>query len=161
MTMKNVILFILFILVNLLMVNGFSQNITSKTVSGKDESEMKSKKAYNNAVQNIKAGKYTQALPFINEVIQLDPSFTNAYLERGKIEFQLKQTAAALSDIIHCLLLNEKSGEAFYEKALIELQENQFEQSFQDFTQAINNDFKEASAYYYRGILRMEKEDFA
>jgi tetratricopeptide (TPR) repeat protein len=55
--------------------------------------------AYNKGIDNVRAGKFQDALTNFTEAINANPSFDMAYLQRGKVKFQLSDNKGSLEDI--------------------------------------------------------------
>jgi tetratricopeptide (TPR) repeat protein len=111
---------------------------------------------YARAISYGVLGKYSEAGADFDKVIQLDPTFIDAYLNRA---FYVKEKTgdfnSALSDINKFIDLNKKTNNAFAlnNRGFVKLKLNDPKGAFQDIQQSLALDSSNSFAYKNRALI--------
>ncbi len=108
-------------------------------------------------------GKSEEAIANFNEVIRLNPNFTQAYVYRGLAYKRLGMTEKAIDDYTQALRLsvNNRNDQAsiYYNRGLAYSDLRKPQEAVDDFSKAIQLNPKDADAYYRRGFILSEKSE--
>ena len=97
--------------------------------------------------------RYAEAITVFDPVIVENPTYTNAYLHRGRAYHKLNQFDQAMRDYQQALMLQPGDWYSIYNRGRLYDEMNQYEAAFRDYAQAIalKPDFN--YSYYKRGNL--------
>jgi tetratricopeptide (TPR) repeat protein len=109
----------------------------------------------------LKAGRYAEAIQFLNRAVAADTGMVNAYLLRGRANVALGQTELAVLDFTKVIQLQPASTDAFVERAAIHLRTNDYRAVVDDCGEAITRNPKLTYAYTLRGIAFREMGNLA
>jgi len=139
----------------------YSQPTKTNGFPGKSiDAEFKSVKYFNKAVQCIKTDSFSYALGYLNATINIDSTFSKAWLERSKVKLKLNQLDESLNDVNKYLQLEAKSGEGLYIRGTDYFRKSLYKQAVEDFTKAVSAGFAEPMLYYQRGVISLINEDY-
>ena len=96
---------ILFFFTCLVLATSF--NIAQTGISGKKES----RKAYNNAVQMIRAGNYSMAIKHLETCLEIDSLYTDAWSLLAKSKVEVNDISGAVEDFYTLATLAPSNGE--------------------------------------------------
>ncbi len=108
---------------------------------------------YNQGLEKMRDGDYNGAIETLNQVIAINPYYTEAYCQRGLAYFDLGQIHDAVSNYTQALQLNPESHLAYYSRALARLKLKNLPGALADIDHAIQLNSKDAAAYQLRGIV--------
>ena len=115
----------------------------------------------------LTAGRYVEAIQYLNRAIAAQSGLANAYLLRGRANVALNQTEPALRDFTKVIQIQPGDPQAFLERASVHLAVNDYAAAAADCGDALRLDPKLAYAYNLRGMalrgmgkLRQSLEDF-
>jgi len=114
--------------------------------------------AYENALEQIDAGRYEEAINSLNVAIRLDPTFASAYLLRGVLNQVLKEAEAALDDFNEAVRLDPKNAEALNQRGIALIRLDRAGEAIPDFTKALKIDPNLKDAYLNRGRAYFERK---
>lgn len=103
--------------------------------------------------------EYETALADYNMAIQLDPSYTQAYFNRGIVTIDLEQYPDALANFDKVIALDPNYPDAYSNRGIVKNMLGQFENALADYDTAIQLDPDHATAYYHRGNLKAKLGD--
>lgn len=89
-----------------------SRYVTWDKLIGVDR-DSKAFKHLNNAAQFFQDGERHKAIEALTKAIQDDPSYAEAYIQRGLIYFQLQRYNEAIADYTHTISLNRYIADAY------------------------------------------------
>jgi tetratricopeptide (TPR) repeat protein len=89
-------------------------------------------------VQAFKEKKYSQAIGYFGQAIQVNTNYVGAYFYRGMSYLAMTQYDSAISDLSHALALNTNNPDAYYFRALGYLNEKQYDNALADINSAIS-----------------------
>lgn len=118
---------------------------------------------YQSGKDLAKAGKLTEAITAFDSAIKLDPTFGEAYVDRGNTYGELKKIREAFADYIQSIVIEEKKPQttdrdrvlwrAYTNRGTILLRTQAYDKAFADYNTAIKLEPKNASEVYNRSIL--------
>jgi tetratricopeptide (TPR) repeat protein len=102
---------------------------------------------------------YKSAIDDFNKVIELDPSYENAYFYRAWANFELNNYHECIKDYSIVIKLNKNNSGAFNNRALAKIKINDTEGALNDFSNAIELSNNENLYYKNRGDCFEKKGD--
>jgi tetratricopeptide (TPR) repeat protein len=96
-------------------------------------------------------GKYSEALPYMDLTIELDPDDAKAYSNRGIVKSYLGRNEEALKDYDEAIKLDPNLAQAYYNRGIVKSELGRNEEALKDYDEAIKLDPKLTKAYYNRG----------
>jgi tetratricopeptide (TPR) repeat protein len=126
-----------------------------------DKKKRNSRVAYNTAVESIKTANYELALSYLDAALELDPGFTDALLQRGKVKVELRLISKALEDFSLASQLNDKNGEPFFYLGYLQFNGDTGKIIIDNINQAIQKGYKTPQAYYNRGLYKLLTRNFS
>lgn len=127
------------------------ENVTRKSKSRfRSSQEKQLMDLYNLGVENFFAGLHDQALGKFNEVLAMDPEFTEAYFSRGLV-FTLKgQDPAAVADFTRALQLAPERADIYYNRGVALTRLGQHDRALADFSKALEISPRSPEVYQAR-----------
>jgi serine/threonine protein kinase len=110
--------------------------------------------AFERAVRQERQGHWRQALSSFGEAAHLDPSFAEAYLNRGALHGKLGDHAAAIADCTEALRLDPGMFQAYVNRGASRLETDDFHGALADFSAAVRLKPGAAGIYRNRAIAR-------
>lgn len=89
------------------------------------------------AEQLMKSKKYGEAIPYINEMIKLEPKNYRWYFEKGVCEEKTKKSTEAKASFNKALEINPKSAESYMHIAMIEIKAKNYDEGAAQLQKAI------------------------
>ncbi|MCK4745719.1 MAG: hypothetical protein KAT15_01730 [Bacteroidales bacterium] len=114
-------------------------------------------KALNEGIAYIYQEEYELASVKLNECLELDSTYSLAYLQRGRILIEWGIMDDAMDDLDLAILFDPAMGEAYFYKGYILFGEDSTGADARLFDQAITNGFTKPWAYYFRGLTRIRE----
>ena len=108
-----------------------------------------------------KAGQYAQAISYVNQAIELNPKYAEAFSNRGKLYGELRQHAQAISDFTKAIELNPRNAQAFYNRGNRYRELMRHAQAISDYDKAIELDPTLAWAFNNRGNTCLGLKQYA
>jgi tetratricopeptide (TPR) repeat protein len=105
---------------------------------------------YQTALEQLSAGEFAAALDSLNQVIQEQSTFAEAYYQRGQIQAKLGDLQGAIADYSQAIQL-EPTAQAFLKRALAYLLQGEAEKAIADAHQATHLDSQLALAPHLLG----------
>lgn len=102
---------------------------------------------------------YKGALEDFNKAIELDTTFADCYVKRGKVLANLDQNEKALEDFNKAINVDSKFADAFFQRALLYKQGHNTSKAMQDFNAAIELKPTDPFPFMNRGYLKKETND--
>lgn len=99
------------------------------------------------------------ALHQIDKALELDSTCVEAYVQRGRLRFDLEYFRQAVSDFDKAIALDPGSADAWYRRAYSEIRSGDFDRAFSDCDSAISIDPGFADAYMVRGLSQLMRGD--
>ncbi|MBF0607856.1 MAG: tetratricopeptide repeat protein [Candidatus Magnetobacterium sp. LHC-1] len=96
--------------------------------------------------------EYQASVDALNNAIELNPQYTEAYVNRGSSYKMLGKNQQALSDYNHAIELNPKLSVAYFYRGFFYYDLNKVQQAIDDFDMAIDLNSRYAMAYLFRGL---------
>jgi tetratricopeptide (TPR) repeat protein len=124
---------------------------TIKTLSEIGDKEELSRAKNKLAMLYSYVGQMERAEKELKEAIELNPSFAEAYVNRGNTYASLKQFERAIADFDRAIELNPSFAEAYVNRGNTYASLKQFERAIADFDRAIELNPSFAEAYVNRG----------
>ncbi len=99
---------------------------------------------------------YSKAIETLNNVLEENPNFDSAYLERAYCFMKLGNAQSSLSDYNHIVTNPSFKIFALNGRAGVYYKTMQYQKAMDDFTEIISFDKNNYHAYYGRGIVKTE-----
>jgi tetratricopeptide (TPR) repeat protein len=107
--------------------------------------------------QKYKKGDIKGALTDMNQVIAINPKYTNAYLLRGVLKNDLNDVQGALADYNQAIVLNPQDANAYISRGKLKYKKlGDIQGALADFNQAATINPKNADVYIGRGMIKHE-----
>lgn len=105
------------------------------------------------------AGDNGGALEYYNKAIEMDSRLTEAYLNRGSLQYKLEYYQAALADFDKVIQLSPTNQTAFFNRGITRSKIQDFEAAIQDYDRAIQINPAYSEAYLNRGSAKFSLDD--
>ncbi|HQH40924.1 MAG TPA: tetratricopeptide repeat protein, partial [Bacteroidales bacterium] len=132
--------------------------LAAQTVSADPVSKLRNQRnyaqAYNQAIEAIKAGDYSQAAVFLDKALEYSANAPEALLQRAKIFLAYQDYDASLQDVETILKNKPETGEAWYLKGILWMMRDSVPQALQCLNEAIRRNYTTEEAFFYRGVLK-------
>lgn len=124
---------------------------TGKKKSSAADIKRQAKELFKKA-RAMTSGNYRSVVDYLDQAIELDPFFEEAYVERGMAHIELKEFSLAIEDFNEAIKLNNQFFESFRGRATAQFELGNYKQAIKDFTTAIEMEPSQHPAlYFYRG----------
>ena len=106
-------------------------------------------------------GNVPQAISAYTQAIEINPSFADAYENRG-LAYVRQHTnyAQAISDFTKAIEINPNYAEAYSNRGNVYIRQDNLPQAISDFTKAVEINPKFASAYYTRSMAYYTTKEY-
>jgi uncharacterized caspase-like protein/tetratricopeptide (TPR) repeat protein len=105
-----------------------------------------------------------KALSILDSVLEIEPSFIEAYYERALVKKQMRNFLGAIQDLTKGIENDPENHFMYYQRGLIRAgnQESKAdtEAAISDFSKVIENDIRYGEAYYLRGAMNYRLRRF-
>lgn len=98
----------------------------------------------------INAGNLDRAIVHFDRAIELDPTYLQAYIERGNIKDTIGDLPGAVADFTKAIAIDPKSSTAYYNRGTVLSKNGSITAAIADYTAAIAIDPRYAAAYLNR-----------
>jgi tetratricopeptide (TPR) repeat protein len=115
--------------------------------------------AYRSAVRAIERGNWQDALRFMQQAVQVDPSAPDLAYQIGMIQLQLKNYSQAIDAFDQALELNPTFGPAYLGRARVTLAQDPKADVSKDLDSAIKFDPRNGEAYLERAAFLLHQGD--
>jgi outer membrane protein OmpA-like peptidoglycan-associated protein/Tol biopolymer transport system component len=133
---NRVYFFLSFFLLNFYAVISFSQEFTKVS-----QLSSKYKKMYFSALQESKNGVYVKSLKKIDKIIKAYPDFSEGYIKKAGLHYNLKQTDKALQSLNYAISkFPESDKEMYFTRGYILFENKDYGASANDFLTFVNFD---------------------
>jgi len=112
---------------------------------------------YNSAHYKAENGDHYGAIADYNKAIELNPSYTNAYNNRGNAKHTLEDYYGAITDYNKSIEIDPNDAVAYYNRGNSKNKLKDYNGSITDFNKAIELEPDLASAYNNRGVVKYIK----
>ena len=125
----------------------------SENINKTEKSQAENSLAYKNALSAMKNGELKQAKNLLREVINEEPSFSNAHANLGIVFFKSNSFNEAENSFRHALRTNPKNIYALNHLGILYRQQGDFSSAKSSYEKAININSDYALAHLNLGIL--------
>ncbi len=112
----------------------------------------KAQEFYNMGCKANMKGKYESGIEYFNQAINIDPNYSNAYVNRGNAYMGLTETNAdnsffeqtcdkAISDYNHAIEIDSSNGFAYYNRPLAKYTKGDYKSALEDLELSKNLNF--------------------
>jgi tetratricopeptide (TPR) repeat protein len=115
--------------------------------------------AYRSAIRAIERGNWQDALRFMQQAVQVDPSAPDLAYQIGTIQLQLKNYSQAMDAFDQALKLNPTFGPAYLGRARASLAQDPKADISKDLDSAIKFDPQDGEAYLERATFLLNQGD--
>ncbi|HOU13899.1 MAG TPA: tetratricopeptide repeat protein [Anaerolineae bacterium] len=109
----------------------------------------------------LSMGEYDKAIQEYGKALELDPTFTPAYYDRGLAHAQRQHYADAVADFSQVIALDPQHADAYYNRGLVYARQGAFAQALADYDQALDLHPDDALIYNSRGNVHYNTKDYA
>lgn len=134
---------------------------TGGSASTKSGKASPAAKTVEQAVALIQQQQFQSAVEVLNEAIEQDGEYAEAYFQRAGIYADAGRDAEAIADYNKALALAPKETRFLNMKGLFLLTRQQYDEASATFTEATKIDPSFAKAYNNRGLVELARRDFA
>jgi Tfp pilus assembly protein PilF len=106
--------------------------------------------AYVKAHELNAQSKFEEALPLLNQAIELDPKLTDAYISRSFTYGKLEMVSKALKDVQKALELSPNDEVAYNNRGFLYMRLGQYDKAISDFTKAVSLNPEDEAAWANR-----------
>jgi tetratricopeptide (TPR) repeat protein len=119
---------------------------------------------YKKGLKNNVLNRYVEAVDDYTRAIRLNPSYLDAYLQRGTLRYKiLKRYEDALTDFDKAIEIDPGCPGAYLHRGIVKCHLLKFPEALGDFDKAIELDPNEERAYFNRGknkyMLKYEEDE--
>jgi tetratricopeptide (TPR) repeat protein len=125
----------------------------SPTPRQPDISEPSANELFQQGLSLFNQFKYQEAKGMFDQVIDKDPTHTQAFYYRGRILLQLKETDAADRDFNRCQYLDSNYVYGYTGKAQIFILNKKYPDALQQINKAFSLDSRNAEAFFQKGNM--------
>ncbi|MDY6901656.1 MAG: tetratricopeptide repeat-containing serine protease family protein, partial [Cyanobacteriota bacterium] len=124
------------------------------------KAELKAEDYLAKAVNKRKEKNYQGAISDLNQAINLNPKYADAYYLRGISYSNAGNPQKALPDVNQALKINPNHGEAYRLRGYLRSREKNYQEAISDYTQAIRINPNDAASWRRRGFARGDLKDY-
>ena len=121
---------------------------------------MNTQDLFNQGVKKTERGDFKSAIKDFNEVLQINPTFIEAYCNRGIARAELGDYKGAMADFDSALSLNPAHADAYDKRGTVRAQMGDQKGALVDFDQALQREPNLVDAYYNRGLAHTQLGNF-
>jgi tetratricopeptide (TPR) repeat protein len=143
-------------------INGKRVEVYNPDVNAQEEkrdNKFASQEASDQGVAYLDRQRYDEAIAEFNKAIEIDPSFADAYYNRGIANSKKGNLDQAISDYTKAIQINPKDSDFYYNRGLAYHKKNDFDQAISDYTKTIQIS-PDAAAYYNRALDYSLKKEY-
>ena len=104
------------------------------------------------AIRQIEIEQYDSAIVLFNELLKIDPTYPDAYYNRGGCKQFVGNHSGAIFDFDHAIKLNPKDEDCYYSRGLSKFEIKAFRGALQDFNKVIDLKPHYIEAFYDRAF---------
>ena len=120
---------------------------SARPIAGAEES-------YQRGLALIMQGEFRDAIVEFNRAIRMDPTYAEAYHDRGNAYSGLGNEVAAFADYNKAITLDPDYGNAYYNRGNLYLQREQYHQAIADYDRAIELNAEDAESHHNRALAQ-------
>lgn len=110
--------------------------------------------SYQRGLTLIMQGEFRDAIVEFNRAIRMDPTYAEAYHDRGNAYSGLGNEVAAFADYNKAITLDPDYGNAYYNRGNLYLQREQYHQAIADYDRAIALNAEDAESHHNRALAQ-------
>jgi len=115
---------------------------------------------YNEAVKMINSKNYVKGVEYLDDFLADDSTNSEAYLLRGKIKYELKDTFGCKSDIKKAASLGNKNAQEIYNQFFKPVATTEYEGRIQVANEFIQDSPTRPEGYYNLGNVYFDEREF-
>lgn len=100
----------------------------------------------------INSKQYEESVILCNQAIELNPNYSQGYVERGNFFFLLQEYQKAIQDLDRAIRLDPHFAFPYYSRGLVYCSLQKYQDALKDFNQAIELNYSKPNAYNNRGL---------
>ncbi len=101
-------------------------------------------------------GKYEEAIKKYDKAIELDPSYSEPYYNRGKAKLNLRRYGGAIDDFNIALNLDPNNSDIYNNRGIAKKKSNNFKGAIDDYNKSLALNPRNYRVYLNRGIAYFE-----
>ena len=114
---------------------------------------------FQQGVSLLQSGQYDRAIEAFSQALELDPQYSEAYLNRGLAWAGKGEFTQAIANYTKALELNPRESNAYLHRGVAWARKGDLDRAIADYTKALELTPKDGRAYYHRGAAWAEKGD--
>ncbi len=129
-------------------------------LSGLNASQMSANRSFNQGLEKLQAAKYEGAIEDFGQAIKLNPSYEDAYVNRGNIYRKLGNYQGAIADYTQAIQLNPSFTYLYNSRGNIREKLKDYKGAIADYTEAIRLYPEESTGYRNLGSVYYKLGDY-
>jgi len=129
-------------------------NVKRKNIQQSIESKQ-IEQYYHEGITNLANQKYYLAIQSFNNVLELDSSYSKAFVSRGCTKAALKDFFGAIADFDKAISINNYDTVAYYNRGVAFGRLKKYKYALNDFNTSIQLNKNYADAYEARGMIKL------
>jgi len=118
--------------------------------------QMNPQDIFNQGMKKTEQGDFKSAIANFNQVLQINPTFIEAYCNRGMARAELGDYKGAMADLDSALHINPNHADAYNKRGTVFAEMGNMKGALAAFDQALQLEPNLADAYYNRGLAHTE-----
>jgi tetratricopeptide (TPR) repeat protein len=127
------------------------KELTKDDLNGKTNLSLSADDYYQKGNHLMARGKYSKAIEFLSKAIDLDPTYTLAYRDRGLVKFLMSKFGTAIEDLTKAIELDQTDYSAYTIRGIVWEALKKYNEAIEDFSKAIVLNPTDISPYNNRG----------
>ena len=140
---------------------GYDKGLGNRTTAYEAPTEVQTAEEYfYRALEKQNKKDYYGAIADYTKAIEINPNYTDAYINRGNAKRNLEDNYGAIADYTKAIEINPNDADAYYNRGIAKEELKDSYGAIADYTKAIEINPNDAAAYRNRGISKARNGDY-